>query len=160
MRYPPGMRGCVRLGCLEAAVAGIALDPEHQRVWIVDIPADDPRYIGMCHSHTDLLTVPVGWSTIDERCAQIALFGLASPRAGSNRHQHRVQRRRPAPQRDPRTSPRLFDDEPADPIPVEQEPAATSEPWIGKPERRHNPLLDTDEESPLLARAFRASRAS
>ncbi|MCB0993278.1 MAG: hypothetical protein R2770_12430 [Acidimicrobiales bacterium] len=32
-------------------------------------------------------------------------------------------------------------------------------PWVGESKGRHSELLEVDESSPLLARAFRASRA-
>jgi hypothetical protein len=172
------MRGCVRLGCRDAAVAGVALDPAHQRVWIADLPADDPLYIGLCHAHADRLTVPVGWSLLDERSAQAALFEVASPRRVQQPEatvSHLSLRPRKAAPVEPQLIElQLFETEPVEPAAsaardiaagetvetaaLGTDPVPTS--WIGDPGARQHRMLDIDAESPLLSRAFRASRAA
>ena len=164
--YPPEMRGCVRVGCSDAAVAGLALDPEHQRVWIVDLPADAPRYIGVCHAHADLLTVPEGWSIVEDRNPQGRLFVRASPRRVRSAEErrrdavasitHLEHRRRDVDV----TELQLFDDTPAEVAAAPAEDDARTNTWVGDPDLRRSEHHDVDDASPLLQRAFRASRAS
>lgn len=141
-------------------------------MWIVDLPAGDPRYIGVCRTHTELLTVPEGWTITEERHAQAALFEVASPRRVRRTPAQRVaaatgslahlDHRRPADSPAPL---QLFEAEADAEDPTEPAREIVAEPtpdssWVGDAQHRHTELHDVDEESPLLQRAFRASRAS
>ncbi len=151
-------------------------------MWIVDLPADDPRYIGVCHAHAELLTVPEGWSIVEDRNPQGKLFVRASPRRVRTAEQRRLDaiasvahlehRRRGAEV----TELQLFDD-----LATDTSPEGSSDPvltdavlpdsvltdtevrpttWVGDPDLRHSAHHEVDDASPLLQRAFRASRAS
>ncbi|MCP3938583.1 MAG: DUF3499 family protein [Actinomycetia bacterium] len=166
------MGGCVRFDCVKPAAAGLALDHEHQRVTIIDRDtAIDLLLIELCHHHADEVTMPTGWVIDDDRAAQQSLFvaellDTAAPASVSRLDHRRARQERTIHEPTLFSAPERADENkmedkrrriPIEPIePIEDEDS----PWIGQPELRHSELLEVDETSPLLARAFRASRAS
>ena len=145
------MRACARVHCTAAARAGVVVDSDHQHIAIIDLDAEQPFVIGLCHRHADRLTMPAGWKISERREAQQSLFNLepepvvAADAVGVTPIEHQRARR-------------ILDaeDVPGDVAVAGPRPTR----WIGEPAARSNELLDVDDDSPLLARAFRASQAS
>ena len=161
----------MRPHCPNRVAAGLAINPPRQEAWLLPWP-DDPYLISpICDEHAEALTVPAGWLLHDERDGASALFAersvAATEPATVTRLDHRRARREVEAE-----ELTLFDTSPADsasddvdraddtvePVTTDQHNAGAE--WIGEPDERHTELLDVDDKTPLLARAFRASQAS
>lgn len=66
------LRHCARPGCGGAAAAWLTYDYASRTVWL-DHPQDSDGGWGMCATHAETLTVPVGWALTDRRSPIIAL---------------------------------------------------------------------------------------
>ena len=67
------LRHCARPGCGGAAAAWLTYDYASRTVWL-DHPGDGPEGAwGMCATHAETLTVPVGWALTDRRRQVIEL---------------------------------------------------------------------------------------
>lgn len=146
---------------------GLAIDAPSGEVWLIDWPEDAVLLSPMCSHHADALTVPAGWLLHDNR-------GDTNPALFADRS---VARAKPiamvtalAPQRakghEVVESQTLFDETLGAETDVDPNSLAASSTrprnrgLIGKPEDRHSKMLDVDNSTPLLERAFRSSQAS
>lgn len=156
---------CVRSTCRSPATAGLAIDPPRREAWLVEWHADAFLLSPVCERHADALTVPAGWLLHDDRQPTHGLFAERSVAAASGqgtvtRLDHRRARRERVVE-----EPTLFatDETTGDDATGDRAGDTLRNPggdWIGDPDERHTELLDVDERTPLLARAFRASQAS
>lgn len=70
MRTHTFARRCGRPSCGESACATLAFRYAHQQVWLYELSSSPhPSTYDLCQAHADSLTVPLGWSLIDERPA-------------------------------------------------------------------------------------------
>lgn len=167
---------CERPGCSRSAAAAVAADPRRQIVWIGDLETSIESVNVLCAPHADNLAAPVGWERRDLRDAP-RLFAVPSPstQAAPAKPRRRSARNgSPTMTGAPAVPQRLdvglpLDPPAADPVAA---PAASSRPAPGlnpalQELHRANSqlsaatsaLLSAGGETPMLARAFRTSRA-
>ncbi len=153
------------MGCSAPAEAGVLHDPRTRTVWLVEIPGDDHLMTAMCTSHADTMVVPRDWEIEDLRDGHPRLWVLAdstvpASRNRSPRRHHRVPTSLQGPRSEATLWPEIgHGDRPEQPA-VDPSEARTASEWVGDPAARHSSLLEAGADTPLLARAFRASRAS
>jgi len=165
----PAMIMCVRTECSDPASAGLAVDSARREAWLIELPDDATLMIPVCSAHADVLSVPAGWMIHDNRDdAGSALFAdrsvpEAPARATVTRLDHRRARRSTKLE-----EPTLFgsnttptDSEIESQTPEEEPPSQSDDDaWTGRAGAHHSEMLDVDDATPLLARAFRSSQAS
>lgn len=68
---------CSRPGCPDAAVATFAFSPATLEAWLGDLDRD-PLSIGqhLCSAHADRVSVPSGWTLVDDRTTPAALSSV------------------------------------------------------------------------------------
>lgn len=66
------MTGCVRAGCGRETMALVSFDRDELSVLVRSFDSDDTFALGMCDTHVSRLTVPMGWTLVDERVDQPA----------------------------------------------------------------------------------------
>jgi len=160
---------CVRTQCPDPTTVGLAVDSRRREAWLVDLPEDATLLIPVCTAHADALSVPVGWMIHDNRgSVGSALFAdrsvpEAPAKATVTRLDHRRARRstkidEPTLFGADKTSPETDADSPN----TNNDPPAESddEAWTGRSAAQQNEMLEVDDATPMLARAFRASQAS
>ncbi|HEC10781.1 MAG TPA: hypothetical protein ENI86_14635 [Acidimicrobiales bacterium] len=166
---------CAHMGCSAPAEAGLLHDPGSRTVWLVEIPGEDQLMTALCSRHADSIVVPRGWEIQDRRDGHPRLWVLDSTAETAPPHRSRRSRRRAGSPPDETPSDATLWSEgnsedtaprPSDTADTAQQPSDTASDtrntsdWVGDPAERRSSLLETSEETPLLARAFRASRAS
>ena len=162
---------CVRTQCQSPVAAGLAVNPPRREAWLIPWPEDPFLITPICDDHAESITVPSGWLLHDEREGATSLFAERSFAANETATVTRLDHRRARRALDVEEL-TLFALPASEPMPAtlegideenQQDAAAqdhTANQWIGEPGERHTELLDVDEKTPLLARAFRASQAS
>jgi len=164
----PAMVTCARTECSDLASVGLAVDSIRREAWLVDLPDDATLMIPICTTHADALSVPAGWMIHDNRDdAGSALFAdrsvaEAPAKATVTRLDHRRARRSTKLE-----EPTLFgsnaaptDSDIESQTPEEEPPSRTDDAWTGHAGTHPSELLEVDDATPLLARAFRSSQAS
>ena len=167
---------CERPGCSRSAAAAVAADPRRQIVWIGDLETSVESVNVLCAPHADNLAPPVGWERRDLRDAP-RLFAVPSPAAhtAAAKPRRRSNRKGSPAMSDAPAVPQCLDvGLPGGPAAAE---AATAPSDSGRPSPALNPalqelhransqlsaatsaLLSAGGETPMLARAFRTSRA-
>lgn len=63
---------CSRPGCSEIAVATFSFSPADLQAWLGDFD-HNPRSLGqhLCRTHADRVSVPSGWTLVDDRTAPV-----------------------------------------------------------------------------------------
>ena len=62
------MRSCRKTACRWPAAASLSFRYATQEVWLLDLAAEpDPSLYDLCPHHADALTVPKGWTRVDQR---------------------------------------------------------------------------------------------
>ncbi len=68
------MRTCAKMRCGSEAVATISLHYDDREVIVAALATErDPNLLELCREHVDRMTLPVGWTSRDERAASLAL---------------------------------------------------------------------------------------
>ena len=61
---------CGRVGCGESAVAVLLMSPQDTQAWIVAPDHESaPEGVPLCATHADRISVPFGWTLVDDRPA-------------------------------------------------------------------------------------------
>ena len=160
---------CVRGTCSREAVAGLGYDPVARSLWLMDLPGDDHEVLALCAGHADNLVVPDWWTSHDQRSGEPRLWSLApeppaaeGPAPAPTRLDHERARRETEVE-----VLALFDDvETAATDAVEEVDAPEPSVEVGArgslipgvTDDAVGEELTVGERTPLLARAFRASR--
>ncbi len=155
-------RSCERPTCSFPATASVLIELDHQRAELVDL-ADPPLgHHHLCGRHAASTSVPLGWTLVDSRSPEIALWTeLPERQAGAA---VRVLHPRPVRSEEPA-------DAPLEPLPfgttVEPTAAATPAEEPAEVFARHADLEASealaaalDAATPLLSRAFSEVQAS
>jgi hypothetical protein len=67
------MRSCRKTACRWPAAASLSFRYASKEVWLLDLTAEsDPNLYDLCPHHADSLTVPKGWTRVDQRTTQDA----------------------------------------------------------------------------------------
>lgn len=67
------MRSCRKTACRWPAAASLSFRYATKEVWLLDLSAEaDPSLYDLCPHHADALTVPQGWTRVDQRAGQEA----------------------------------------------------------------------------------------
>jgi hypothetical protein len=152
---PVTVRRCVVPRCGAPAVAGLRIDAERSRAWLLDLAPDVAEVL--CPRHVAALVTPPGWSLHDarSRTAASTIPSVALARRDHERAKHALAVA-PAPVALPPVV--LTQHEPAPPgaADVDAERATDGD------AEAEPPAIDEllDAQSPLLARAFAKSRDS
>jgi len=75
--YLPGMademRSCRKTACRWPAAASLSFRYATKEVWLLDLSVEpDPSLYDLCPHHADALTVPNGWTSVDQRSSRSA----------------------------------------------------------------------------------------
>lgn len=65
------MRSCVKTGCRWPASATLSFRYATAEVWLSDLAEEHPSTHDLCPHHADALTVPNGWTLVDDRRPKI-----------------------------------------------------------------------------------------
>jgi hypothetical protein len=170
------MARCARGTCGREAVAGLGYDPVHRAVWLIDLPGDEQQVLALCGAHADNLTVPDGWFSQDDRTGAPRLWSLGpvEPGSGTVTRPARLDHARARRQTDVEVLELFAEESVGEPSPAEtgdEDPTVvideSSDAGIDLGARSvlipgasavEADGLEVDESTPLLARAFRASR--
>lgn len=67
------MRSCRKTACRWPAAASLSFRYATKEVWLLDLSAEpDPSLYDLCPHHADALTVPKGWTSVDQRSSNAA----------------------------------------------------------------------------------------
>ncbi|GEM_PF-2334043 len=165
------MASCVRGTCNREAVAGFRYDPVGRTLLLLDMPGDQDQVLALCGAHADNLTVPDGWVATDERTGEPRLWSLEPALAATK--SANVPAARPAARLDHERAKRqtsfeelaLFDidlretSDTAKTGGADTAAADARQALIpGAEDATVAEVLEVDSGTPLLARAFRASK--
>ena len=76
------MRSCRKTACRWPAAASLSFRYATKEVWLLDLSVEpDPSLYDLCPHHADALTVPKGWTRVDQRSsADVPIEPAASDR--------------------------------------------------------------------------------
>lgn len=164
----PEMDRCARGTCGRVAVTGLVYDPVGRSIWLVDLPADRHEVLALCRAHADNIVVPQGWTSSDRQTGSARLWNVAPgddmgdgqrvahPASRPTRLEHARARRRLDVE--PLA---LFDPDRMDELDfADRGNAVARSALIPVLDGKSELAVDVDDENtPLLARAFRSTRA-